>query len=991
MTPRDGMRIFIVWALFLCALAAASGVEAAKPGSGKQLDQPDTGNVEATQPGKLAIPGSGGEPELLIEPGTHTAAVRHVVMSPDQKTMYTAAFDKTIRVWSVPDGKLLKILRVPIGDGFEGSLFGLAISPDGKTLAVGGWMKQQYVYTIDLVSGKILRAYGPNKETLLNVQFSPDGQSLAAVFNLKVGMRIWDLASGQLKFEDTNYGGETNGLAFRSDGYFATSSHDGLVRFYNPDGTFLANVPLKSGRKGSNIAFSPDGNRLAVSYNDGSYIDILNVSDFSWYPSLDMSGLNGGDYGPNNGDLSAVAWSRDGQYIYASGRIRNENGWYRLIQWSAQGNGKPNTVHLSANTVFDIEPYGEDGVVFANGQPALNIYSGGQIIMGIYPATAGMGLMNKKDSITANQDGTQVRFAFDYAATRQFMFDLNTLELKDMKDIPDTLKGADTTSLPITKWNTFGAPELNGKPIDFEIAEISHSLAIADDKSKFVIGSSWYIRQYDKDGKYFWRSPIAGSAWGVTYAQNGNLIIAAVGDGTIRWFRASDGAPLLSLFVQSVDNRWILWTPRGYYAASAGGENLIGWNVNRGETVAPDFFPASSFRHVFYRPDIVQRVVAALDEDAAIQTANRDAGRKTDTVQEGVRDILPPVVELDMESDEINTAVSPVEVKYKVRSPNGEPIESVEILIDGRPLEARGAMPIPDAEETQDLSIPIPQKSVEIGIIARTKSGASEAKIIKVNWDGAAADLLKPKLYAVVVGVSDYDSDSLKLRYAAQDATDFATGIKRQEGGLYGRVEVRLLTDKDATRDSIVESLEWLEGEVTSRDVGMVFMAGHGVTDNRQRFFYLPSDADVEKLRSTAVSRDEMLNTMSNLAGKALMFIDACHSAASLDGEQTRGSAVDITAVVNELSSVENGVVMFASSTGRQVSIERDDWQNGAFTEALLEGLSGSADYIKDGKLTIAELDLWLSERVKELTDKRQAPVARKPDTVPDFPIAMVR
>jgi hypothetical protein len=560
-----------------------------------------------------------------------------------------------------------------------------------------------------------------------------------------------------------------------------------------------------------------------------------------------------------------------------------------------------------------------------------------------------------------------------------------------MKGIADTFKGADTTSLPITKWNTFAAPELNGKPLDFEIAEVSHSATIADDKSKFIIGSSWYIREYDKDGTFLWRSPVAGSAWGVTYAQNGNLVIAAIGDGTIKWYRASDGMPLLSLFVQTMDNRWILWTPKGYYTASAGGENLIGWNVNRGETVAPDYFPASSFRHVFYRPDIVQKVVASLDEDAAIQAANADSGRKNDVVQEGVRDILPPVVELDMESDEINTATSPVEVKYKVRSPNGEPIESVEILIDGRPLEARGAMPVPDSDETQDLSIPIPQKSVEIGIIARTKSGASEAKIVKVNWDGAAANLLKPKLYAVIVGVSDYDSDSLKLRYAAQDATDFAEGIKRQEGGLYGKVDVRLLTDKGATRDTIVEALEWLEGEVTSRDVGMVFMAGHGVTDNRQRFFYLPADADMEKLRSTAVSRDEMLNTMSNLAGKALMFIDACHSAASIDGEQTRGSAVDITAVVNELSSVENGVVMFASSTGSQVSIERDDWRNGAFTEALLEGLSGSADYIKDGKLTIAELDLWLSERVKQLTDKRQAPVARKPDTVPDFPIAMVR
>jgi len=973
--------MFIVGALFLCT-CATNDAEAAKPGSGKQLDAPDTAVAELA-PGKLAAPGTGGEPALLIEPGTHTAPVRHVVLTPDQKTMITASLDKTIRLWSVPDGKLLKVLRVPIGEGFEGALFGLAISPDGKTLAVGGWMKQQFIYTIDIVSGKILRAYGPNKETLLNILFSPDGQSLVAVFNLKVGMRMWDVATGQLKFEDTNYGSETRGLAYRSDGYFATSSHDALVRFYNPDGTFLASVPMKSGRQGSNIAFSPDGNRLAVTYNDVPLVDILNVSDFSWFPSPDTPGLD-------NGDVGAVAWSGDGQYLYTGGRLRDANGWYQLVRWAGQGNGERSTVHLSANTIFDIEPYGQDGVVFVNGQPALNIYSGGQITMGIYPATAGMGLMGK-DSITANADGTQVRFAFDYGATQQYVFDLNTLELKDMKGIPDTLKGADTTSLPITKWNTFATPELDGKPLDFEIAEVSHSLSVADDKSKFVIGSSWYVRQYDKDGTFQWRSPVAGSAWGVTYAQNGNLIIAAVGDGTIRWFRASDGKPLLSLFVQTMDNRWILWTPRGYYAASAGGENLIGWNVNRGETVAPDFFPASSFRNSFYRPDIVQNVLAGLDEEGAIRTANTEAGRQDETVQEGVRGILPPVVELAMESDEINTATSPVEVKYRVRSPNGEPIESVEIFIDGRPLEARGAIPVPDAEETRDISVPIPQKSVEIALIARTRSGASEAKIIKVNWDGAAADLLKPKLYAVVIGVSKYESADLKLKYAAQDAKDFAERLVRQQGGIYGKVSARLLTDEDATRDGIVEALEWLEGEVTSRDVGMVFMAGHGVTDKRQRFFFLPTDVDTEKLRSSAVSQDEMLNTMSSLAGKALMFVDACYSANSLENEKTRGPAADITQVVNELSSAENGVVMFASSTGRQVSIERDDWQNGAFTEALLEGFSGSADYTKDGALTIAELDLWLSERVKELTDKRQAPVARKPDTVPDFPIVMVR
>ena len=117
-------------------------------------------------------------------------------------------------------------------------------------------------------------------------------------------------------------------------------------------------------------------------------------------------------------------------------------------------------------------------------------------------------------------------------------------------------------------------------------------------------------------------------------------------------------------------------------------------------------------------------------------------------------------------------------------------------------------------------------------------------------WDGAFAEMLKPKLYAVVVGVSDYTKARLKLKYAAQDAKDFADALKRQEGGIYGKVDVRLMTDASATRDDIVEALEWLEGEVTARDVGMVFMAGHGVTDNKQRFYYLPVDVELDKLRS---------------------------------------------------------------------------------------------------------------------------------------------
>lgn len=61
------------------------------------------------------------------------------------------------------------------------------------------------------------------------------------------------------------------------------------------------------------------------------------------------------------------------------------------------------------------------------------------------------------------------------------------------------------------------------------------------------------------------------------------------------------------------------------------------------------------------------------------------------------------------------------------------------------------------------------------------------------------------------------------------------------------------------------------------------------------------------------------------------------------------------------------------------------------FTKAVVEGLNGGADYEKTGKITINMLDLYISERVKELTHGKQTPTTTKPQTVPDFPIAVVR
>ena len=94
--------------------------------------------------------------------------------------------------------------------------------------------------------------------------------------------------------------------------------------------------------------------------------------------------------------------------------------------------------------------------------------------------------------------------------------------------------------------------------------------------------------------------------------------------------------------------------------------------------------------------------------------------------------------------------------------------------------------------------------------------------------------------------------------------------------------------------------------------------------------------------------------------------------------------------VVNGLASAENGAVVFSSTTGRQCALEDSEWGNGAFTKGLVEGIRGKANYGGTGRITENMLDLYVSERVKELTRGEQTPVTVKPPNVPDFPLALL-
>jgi WD40 repeat protein len=819
--------------------------------------------------------------------------------------------------------------------------------------------------------------------------FSPDGKRLAVSLGRGQGVRVLEVETGAELMADRDYKDDSYGIAFGPDGSLFAVGDDGFVRRYGPDLKRTAKVETLGGKEPSSVAVHSQGDKMAIGYSDVPAVDILEAKTLQRLVAADVNGVN-------DGNLSSVAWSSDSKRLVAGGRFSKlfDGVWrYPVRIWDNDGRQLGADIPLADNTILSLTPCG-DAIAFCTFDPSYGLLRADSTVavLGKSPVPDMRGKL--RDRFAVSTDGLRLRFGLEPGLRRPVVFDLAAGTLADAPQALPDLSAADTSGLKVENWEDNRHPTLRGKPITLEQYETSRSLAVRPDRIGFVLGTEWWLRSIAADGRQRWQQDVPGVAWGVNLARDGELVVAAYEDGTIRWHRWSDGKELLALFVHRDGKRWVAWTPKGYYMASADADDLIGWHVNRGWEQPADFFPVARFRNQFSRPDIVRMVLQTLDEGEAIKQANAAARRVEQ--DKTLASQLPPVIRaIDFADGQTYPFSSDaLEIAYELRAPSGRPVERIEVLVDGRPLRAIGLAvgqgPAP-SRRTDKLSVTgLPRRDIELALIAWSGEQASEPARLKLHWAGARLeDLLKPKLYALVIGVSDYVAANLKLDYAAKDAVDFSGALQAQEGGMYSKVEVKRLVDREVTREAIGDGLDWLEQQVTHRDIGIIFVAGHGVKDDQQTYWFLPADATQVRLKAKAVPQDDLRRTLRNLAGKAILFLDTCH-AGQVMKEARRGSA-DIDVLINDFTVAENGVVVFASSTGNQDSIELSEAKNGAFTKALVEGIGDGRASFGTGRITPSLLDAFVSDRVKQLTGGKQHPTMAKPETIPDFPFAIVR
>jgi WD40 repeat protein len=943
---------------------------------------------------------------LRLETGTHVAAIRAASMDAAGRFLLTASEDKSARVWDTASGTLLSIFRPPStagNNGNNGKLFAAAMAPDGLLYATAGWSAGNDLYLVGRSDGQIIHRIAGLPNIVTHLAFSPDGKTLAVGLWGRHGLRVFFSSDGwqsvrELK-GDADYSAEVNASAWSADGkQLMVSTADGYLRTYqtNSQGVDLrlSAVPAGAGTP-HGLAFSPDGKTVAAGASDQSSVTLIDAATLKTRKILTPPNST------KNRGLNAVAWSADGKRLFAAGAWTDDKGRFAVCNWAESGAANPSCTAVSGNTITALQTTSDGKLLYAAADPVWGML-GAQEQSLITVASAALDFRNLRSKFRLAPDASALTLRDLPGEANDAAFDTRqTTWAKAKKDwqAPRTVAGKTN----VDNWFEQQRPQINGKAINLDAGEWSLSAAVAKSGEQVAIATNHNLRLYDRNARERWRTPAPGTPWQVNLSDDGRWLVAAFSDGTLRWYRQQDGSEQLAVFPHPDGRRWVAWTPSGDFAASPGGEDLVGWQLDRGEKLAADFFPASRFRGEYYRPDLISEVVNKGGVEAALAALARDGGRTE--AKAPIPERLPPSVRILGPDDMSSVAGNKVVIRLAVRSSTDAPANKLLARVNGQLVQLPALSSLTRSpgnqpgESIYELPIPLPAGESKILTFAENKHGVSPEAALRIK-SGKAAEPepppappssgpdLRPALYVMAIGVSNYSDPSIRLEFAAKDSRDLSNFLKAQEGGLYRKVTVRNLTDASAKRDDILDGLEWIRRELTARDVAIIFLAGHGVNDADGVYYYLPQDVDIKRLKRTAVIFTEIRNTLISLPGKALFFIDTCH-AGNVLGTGLRSIRSDTTAVVNELSSADNGVIVFAAATGRQFAQESSDWGNGAFTKAILEGLGGRADFNKSGRITHKMLDLYLSERVKSLTEGAQSPVTIVPNGVPDFPLVL--
>lgn len=812
-------------------------------------------------------------------------------------------------VWDLKYKKILSSVKIP-------SLCVSIISPDGKYIAIknGG-----EIFVRRSVDNKILtKLKGSEKYSIHDFNFSPDSTYLVTcTYKSGGGIKIWDFIN---KKEVQNY-----------------PEIDASCVVYTPDGKSLllgerdkiTSLDVKTGESRNIISVDSFTGKL-------NYSSILDSYVFS---SPEISILN------TNFELRSIK-SNFPKYL-------DWEACDKGIYYSEYGKKEVNFFNFADNSilksVIKLDDFATLSLVSANGKVLvtnhMNKYdfydtSNGKLINSI----------TLNDIALRNCISNNGHYAVFEINDNTLVFDIRSgkkIKLRGSRPAISNneryLALYENSFVNVYNTSTWGI-----------ISKFEGCSSCFSGNNKFIATSDFddIVRIYNVDSGAFLHEIESAKYSDTIFFDKDTTKIIVRNTNNICCYSVHTGKLLATFFAN--EDGWLSCTPEGFFTGDLTIADRFIHLVDGMEVYSLD-----KLAETFYRPDLVAAKLRG--EDISKITGNVSFSQVLSTGE-------PPVIQLS-QLPESSTARETT-VNFTVHDMGGG-IGDVFISHNGKVVQlAKGTrkLKLETSDTTQNkTSNSVPYSATislfdgENTIEAYATNAAckieSRHAVTKTSWQGITS---KPNLFVFGLGVNEYNSPGVtKLRFAVPDVLSIIkTFQEKSGGGMYGKVTTKLLLDDKVSKAQILKEISTMSSQVKPDDVFILYISGHGTAYNGD-YYFISYDFDGYNL-DTAVSKDFILECLSKIsASKTLILLDTCNSGAIVGGGDTDTAFARL--------SHKTGQAIIAASSDTQYALEGYN-DHGVFTFALLDALSGKADYIADNKITLNELNLYVSNFVPILT-----------------------
>ena len=957
---------------------------------------------------------------LDLDTGGHRAAVRDLAVTPDGETLVSASEDKTIRVWDWRAGVTVRTIRGQIGNGNEGKVYAVAVAPDGRTLAAGGYFgpglgdRPPYgdVRLFDLGSGRMTGVLKGLDYAVHGLDFSPDGALLAAggedgmvrvwhkpaeaggewtarepldadswrVERVRFalggkrivavtgdnGLRMWDANGAAIDMPQAQDLRDVplQGLAVSPDGTrFATSASDGRLAIWDAADGRLARALPNPGFSASAIAFAAGGRQLVV--NCG-----YRCADRNRSLVLDIeSGEKVAEYRGHDGSVTAALPLPDGRTIATAGGTGNE-------------------IHL-----WDIASGTQAKVLKGDGRPVTAV---------AIDAAAGTIAWGNDDPCPAEIACPEVRGPL----TRQLRLPDAQRSFEKPQDAGEAAAKLRRAVAEAGEWTIHAGPGgdygfenavLAIRRAGAEVKEIQNDAETGFTHSAYTLlatapelvtgGADGTLIAYRRDDGGFAGEFLGGHTGAVAAmaeAPKAKYLLTGGADQTLRLWNLATRELIVSMFF--TDEDWIMWTPQGYFHSSPKGDRLVGWQVNQGSGREARFVRAQQLREHLNSPEIVRRaIILGSAEKAAVEL------RGTDRELFDLLRRKPPEFSVKL-AEGVTAPDGYVAVEITGAAEAGADVSQFTVLSNERRVDQFAARAA--GGDRTIIEVPVEDGQNEILVTGYNEYGyLTERGVTALAKKRAPAEEKKGKLYAVVIGVEDYpllptqcNGRSCNLDYPVDDAAAFLQVLAERTAPLFNGMESLVFVNADALaadpdQAAAVGKLAGARGilDPDSRTIGdeivdfldlpgpddttIIFVAGHGINIDED-YYFIPTDGrmqDAERWRrSSLVDWRDIQEAVDRAKGRRIMVLDTCHAANAFNPKLEKDAA-------------DARIIVFSATAANNTAAELPDLGHGVFTYSMLEGLKGQADTGGDGVRLLGLADFVYREVVR-LSKSRQEP-----------------